>query len=83
MDKYRRGVSKGIEIARNSSSGKCSKTDGLRVIRRFEEVNKCPYDQESLSHTYLSGVSGVRVSPVAPIIWDTHNFYHKKEFYHG
>ena len=53
MDKYRRGVLKGIEIARNSSSGKCSKTDGLRVIRRFEEVNKCPYDHESLSHTYL------------------------------
>lgn len=53
-----KAMMKAIDIARISYflGGKSSKTDGLRVIRRFERVNGVVFDPNNSNH--LSVVSG-------------------------
>ncbi len=52
--KYKKAMLKAIDIARSVSNGidvkKYSKTDGFRVIKRFEAVNDISFDPFDSSH---------------------------------
>lgn len=56
--KYAKAMLAAIDKARytNSNRSYCSKTDGLRVIRRFEEVNNIAFDPFNPHHVDM--VSG-------------------------
>lgn len=57
--KYVKAMLKAIDAARSESSGpkrKFSKTDGLRVIKRFEKVNNIAFDPFNIHHVDI--VSG-------------------------
>jgi len=54
--RYIKAMLKAIDVARSEHDRKSSKTDGLRVIKRFELVNQVSFDPLDKSH--LQMISG-------------------------